>query len=505
MILLGGALGEKLKEVMISVFPITVIVLLLHFTITPLPSELLGLFLIGVVLLVIGMAMFTLGADIAMLPMGEMIGNELTEARKVSLFIIFGFVIGFIVTFAEPDVKVLAGQVAGVPDLAFLATVALGAGIFLVLGLLRILLNWSMNKVLWLSYMLVFLIASFSASSFLPVAFDSGGVTTGPITVPFIVALGVGVAAVRGGKDTTGDSFGLSAIVSIGPILAVLLLGMTFDTSAEHYEVFLMPEVNSIPELLSLFYLELPRYFKEVGQVLIPLVGIFSVFQVMFLRLKTKQLIKLGVGLLYTYIGIVVFLTGVNVGFMPAGIVLGAEIAGFSSNWLLVPIGFILGLAVVAAEPAVYVLINEVEDVSGGSINARGMLLFISLGVGISVSLSMVRVLTGIDLMYFLLPGYGIALLLTLFVPNTFTAIAFDSGGVAAGTMTAAFLLPFAVGAAEAVGGNIMTDAFGLIAMVAMAPLVTIQILGIIYSAKTKRIQTTLENGETVSEADTIS
>jgi len=477
----------------------------MHFTISPLPLGTLGLFLVGVVLLVIGMAMFTLGADIAMLPMGEMVGNELTESRKISLFIVFGLIIGFIVTIAEPDVKILAGQVAGVPDLVLLATVALGAGIFLVLGLLRILFGWSFNKFLWVFYILIFVIAALTSQDFISVAFDSGGVSTGPITVPFIVALGVGVAAVRGGKDTTGESFGLSAIVSIGPILAVLLLSMTFDTSAETYETFMLPEVNSISELFYLFYSQLPQYLKEVGQVLLPLVGIFAIFQFWFLRLKSKQLLKLGVGLVYTYLGIAVFLTGTNVGFMPAGKLLGAQIAGLPINWALVPIGFIMGLSVIAAEPAVYVLINEVEDVSGGSITGRAMLLFTSLGVGLAVSLSMIRVLTGIDLMYFLLPGYGIALMLTLFVPNTFTAIAFDSGGVAAGTMTAAFLLPFAVGACEAVGGNILADAFGLIALVAMAPLVSIQVLGLIYRAKTKRIQLTLsENGEAMADHDVI-
>jgi hypothetical protein len=497
---MGEALWGKLKEVVFSVLPIAIIVLILHFTIAPIPLGILGLFLTGVVLLIIGMAMFTLGADIAMLPMGEMIGNALTEARKISLLVIFGFLAGLIITIAEPDLRILATQVAGIPDLTLIVVVGIGSGVFLVLGLLRILYNFSFSKLLWISYTIVFILAAFTKPDFLPVAFDSGGVTTGPITVPFILALGVGIAAVRGGKQTTGDSFGLTAVLSIGPIIAVFLLGMTFNASGGSYDISVPSEINNLSQLFSPFFIHIPEYLWEVGQVMLPLVGIFAIFQVFFLRLKTRQLLKMAVGLFYAYTGIVIFLTGANVGFIPTGQILGAAIASMSSNWMIIPIGFIMGVCVVAAEPAVFVLISEVEEVSGGSITRRAMMTFFCLGVGVSIAIAMLRVITGIDLMYFLLPGYIIGLTLTLLVPGTFTAIAFDSGGAASGAMTVTFLLPFAIGATEAVGGNIFTDAFGLVAMVAMTPLITIQLLGLIYHFKTKRMQTLSEEEEDMEE-----
>lgn len=482
-------LFDKFKEAIQSILPVTLIVFILHFTLAPMPMGTLVLFLSGTVLLVIGMTIFTLGADTAMMPMGEIIGSEITKSRNVWFMIISGFILGVVVTSAEPDLQVLTKQVPAVPDMTLVLAVAVGVGIFLVIALLRILLQIKISYIFMVSYLLVFALAAFIAPDFLPVAFDSGGVTTGPITVPFILALGSGVSAVRGSKKAEQDSFGLCALCSVGPILAVLILGLFYDSSSKGFAFETVQGVANAKELFILYGQALLQFFKEVCMVLLPIVVIFCIFQLVKKRLTSTALIRIGVGILYTLVGLSIFLTAVNIGFMPVGNYLGKTIASMPNNWILLPLGALIGFAVVYAEPAVHVLNKQVEDITNGSISKKMMMAGLSSGVAVALVLAMIRVLTGISIWYFLLPGYLLALILTLVSPEIFTAIAFDSGGVAAGTMAAAFLLPFAVGVCDAVGGNPMTDAFGIIAMVAMMPLVTIQIMGFIYQMKLRRAE----------------
>ena len=315
-------------------------------------------------------------------------------------------------------------------------------------------------------------------------AFDSGGVTTGPMTVPFIMALGVGISAIRSDRHAAADSFGLVALCSIGPILAVLALGMIFRPEEGAYTAPVLPDISDSVELWALFRDGLPTYMKEIALSLLPITALFGVFQAVSLRLSLRTLKKIGVGLVYTYAGLVLFLTGANVGFMPAGNYLGQVMASLDARWIIVPVGMVIGYFIVKAEPAVYVLNRQVEEITDGAIPSSAMGAALSLGVAASIGLAMVRVLTGISILWFLIPGYAIAIILSFFVPKIFTAIAFDSGGVASGPMTAAFLLPFAQGACAAVGGNIVTDAFGVVAMVAMTPLIAIQVLGVVYQAR---------------------
>ena len=335
-------------------------------------------------------------------------------------------------------------------------------------------------------YIVVFVLAMFVPKDFLAVAFDSGGVTTGPMTVPFIMAMGVGVSAIRSDKHSANDSFGLVALCSIGPILAVLILSLIFRPDGGSYTPVVIPEIGDSAALWQLFFVAFPTYFKEIAVSLLPIAAFFAVFDLVSLHLERKQLIRIGVGLAYTYLGLVIFLTGVNVGFMPAGNYLGSVIAGLSCNWILIPIGMLIGYFIVMAEPAVYVLMRQVEELTDGAIPGSAMKHSLSIGVAVSVGLAMIRVLTGISIFYLLVPGYAVAIVLSFFVPKLFTAIAFDSGGVASGPMATTFLLPFAMGACSAVGGNIVTDAFGVVAMVAMTPLITIQGLGLIYRLRTK-------------------
>ena len=472
---------EKLKESLGAVLPIIGIVLVLCFSIAPIPNSVLMTFVVGAVLLIIGMMFFTLGAEMAMTPMGERIGTKLTNARKISVVIVLCFILGFIITISEPDLQVLAEQVPSIPNYTLIIAVATGVGIFLVAAVLRMLFGIPLAHMLLVLYPIIFILASIVSRDFLTVAFDSGGVTTGPMTVPFIMALGIGFSAVRSDKHAENDSFGLVALCSVGPILAVLLLGLLYHPGESGYEQTMIVKTDNSVEMWQLFQEGLPYYMKEMLISLLPIILFFFIFQIVSLHLHKKTLVKIIIGIIYTYIGLVLFLTGVNVGFMPAGNYLGQVIAGLSYPWIIVPIGMLIGYFIVKAEPAVYVLTEQVEELTSGAISAKAMGMSLSIGVAFSLGLAMVRVLTGISILWFLLPGYAVALGLTFFVPKIFTAIAFDSGGVASGPMTATFLLPFSMGACEALGGNAVTDAFGVVAMVAMTPLITIQILGLIY------------------------
>ena len=484
---IGKHLKEKWQEALRAVLPIIVIVLALCFFVVPISSSILLCFLLGAAMLMVGMMFFTLGAELAMTPTGERVGSCLTKSKNLVAVVLLSFLLGFIITISEPDLQVLAQQVPAVPNMLLVVSVACGVGLFLVVALLRMLFGIALPTLLVAFYVVVFALAVFVPKDFLSVAFDSGGVTTGPMTVPFIMALGVGISAIRSDRHAADDSFGLVALCSIGPILAVMILGMLYRPQEGAYEAYVLPDVSDSRELWSLFWTGLPSYIEEIAVALLPIIVFFFLFQVTVLKLSGRALVKILVGLVYTYIGLVLFLTGANVGFMPAGNYLGQMLAGMKWPQLLVPIAMLMGYFIVKAEPAVYVLNKQVEEMTDGAISARAMGTGLSIGVCISVGIAMIRVLTGISILWFLVPGYAIALGISFFVPKIYTAIAFDSGGVASGPMTATFLLPLAQGACSVVGGNIVTDAFGIVAMVAMTPLITIQVMGLASRMMEKR------------------
>lgn len=499
---LHSTFKEKFSETLKAVFPILLIVLVLCFSIAPIPPSILMTFLTGAVLLVIGMLFFNVGVDLSMTPMGERVGTIMTKSKNLVVIVLISFVMGFVITVSEPDLQVLAQQVPSIPNLTLILAVAAGVGTFLVLALLRMLFGIALPKLLVLFYIVIFALTPLVPADFLAIAFDSGGVTTGPMTVPFIMAFGIGISAIRNDKHAADDSFGLVSMCSIGPILAVLILGMIYNPGSAEQVSESIPVINDTVELWRLFAVELPHYLKEMLVSLFPIIFFFGLFQLVSRDINKRSLIKIGVGLIYTYIGLVLFLTGANVGFMPAGNYLGQTIAGLSYSWIIIPIGMMIGYFIVKAEPAVFVLTKQVEEMTSGGISAKAMGNSLSIAVAVSVGLAMVRVLTGISIMWFLIPGYAIALGTSFFVPKIYTAIAFDSGGVASGPMTATFLLPFAMGACEALGGNIITDAFGIVAMVAMTPLITIQVMGLISKMKEKRLHKDVADtaGFTVAE-----
>ncbi len=475
---------EKIKESVASVLPVSLIIFLLSFTICPLPNAIFISFIFSVFLMIFGMGLFTLGVDKSMTPMGEHVGATMTKSKKIVVVALVSFLIGTLITASEPDLTVLAGKVPAINAQVFIWTVALGVGIFLVFAVLRIVFAIKLRYMLFASYGLLFILAAFSNPEFLAISFDAGGVTTGPLTVPFIMAMGVGISSIT--ADESGDSFGLMALCSAGPIIAVLILGLIYgDTiNGDSGAPEALIEFLNSREFGLEFIRMLPHTFMEVALGLFPVVIFFFIYQLFAGRVPKDQVPRLLIGVLYTYIGIVLFLTGANIGFLPVGQYMGQTIAASPLKWLLIPIGMLLGYFIVLAEPAVHVLEKQVEEVTAGAISKKMLSFAMSIAVAIAVGLAMIRALTGISVLWFVCVGYAIALLLSFVVPDVFTSIAFDSGGVASGAMTSTFLMPLAIGATYAVGGNIMTDAFGVIAMVAMLPPITVQILGLVYRIK---------------------
>lgn len=480
---------EKISESLSSVLPVTLIVLLLLVTFFPVSSAMLLSFIIGGLLLIVGMGLFTLGAETAMTPMGEYVGSRMTKSRSLLLVILVSLFVGIMITVSEPDLQVLAEQISSIPNLTLIFSVAVGVGIMLVVAMLRVIFRIKLKYLLLAFYAIVFILAAFIPKGFLAVAFDSGGVTTGPMTVPFIMALGVGVASIRSDDNAENDSFGLIALCSVGPIIAIMILGLIFPTNAEAQTEYIIPVIENSRDLVLTFITAIPHYMEEVLIAVGPIVAFFLIFRALSGGIGSRGLGKILIGVLYTYVGLVLFLTGVNVGFMPVGNFLGRLMAESTLKWIIVPLGMIIGYFIVSAEPAVHVLTKQVEEATSGAIPGKVLSLTLSIGVATSVGIAMIRVLTGIPILAILVPGYFIALALSFIVPDIFTSIAFDSGGVASGPMTATFLLPFAVGACTAVGGNVITDAFGVVAMVAMTPLIAIQVLGLIYTVKQKKAE----------------
>ena len=472
-------LKEKIQESLSAVLPITGIVLLLSIVLIPLEIGVVVMFFAGAFMLILGMGMFQLGVEMSMTPLGEGMGASLARSRKLGLIAGVSLAMGVLVTVAEPDLQILSQQVPAIPNQTLILTVAVGVGICLCLAVLRIVLHINLSLMLSIFYLIVIVCSFFVPKDFLAVAFDSGGVTTGPITVPFIMALGVGLSAVRGDKQASGDSFGLVALSSVGPIVAVMLLGCCYAPEEALYTPAQVAEVVTMRDVSRAFAVEIPLYAREVAVSVLPIVAVFFVFQLFARRYQRRQIVRMCVGFAYTYVGLVLFLCGVNEGFAPVGTMLGREIAGSDHQWLLVPIGMVIGYFIVKAEPAIQILNHQVETVSNGTVSAGAMNRCLSLGVAISIGLAVLRILTGIPIQWIVLPGYLIALVLSRFVPPLFVGIAFDSGGVASGPMTSTFLLPLCIGACEAVGGNIMTDAFGVVALVALTPLIAVQLMGL--------------------------
>ena len=479
-------LVEKIQESINSILPITAIVAAVCLLFVPIRSGLMLAFLLGALLMIVGMGLFSLGADLSMSKIGGHIGTSMTTSRKLWLILLTSFLLGTAITLAEPDLQVLASNVPGISTPVLMLTVGVGVGLFLSLAMLRILFAISLRTMLLILYVVVFAMAFLIPADMMPLSFDAGGVTTGPMTVPFIMSLGVGISAIRSDEKAKEDSFGLVALCSIGPILAVMLLSLVYREAGSSTGELVVPDYLTTVDVGGGYFTAFPTYFAEVALALLPIFIFFLIFQMLSLHLRRKPLSQILLGIVYTYVGLVLFLTGVNVGFSPLGESLGSLIGAGSGRWLMLPLSMLMGWFIIQAEPAVHVLTKQVEELTAGAVSERAMELSLSLAVAAGNGLAMLRVLTGVPILYFLAPGYALALLLSFFVPPTFTGIAFDSGGVASGPLTATFMLLFAMGASKALGGNVMTDAFGLVSMVAMMPLITVQGMGALFVLKSR-------------------
>lgn len=477
-------LEEKAKEAISSIVPVMIIMILislfLGFKITTIVS-----ILVSTWLLLVGVMLFTLGADLSMMEMGKTISSGLLKTRKVSIILFISFIVGVVITVAEPDLKVLADQMTAIDSTVLILSVGLGVGIFLSIAAARIIYQISLKKIIGFFYIALLLMIFVSNNEMIPLAFDSGGVTTGPMSVPFILAMGIGFSASRTKKKSKNDSFGLVALCSIGPILTVLILGLLMKSNLS-YTYNIHGETNSFFDLLLIYCNEVVPIFKEVLISLLPIIGVFGVFCLLTRSIKKSQLFKIMVGLPITLVGLMLFFIGVNVGYLPVAYLIGINMYN-KAKILLIPFGLIIGFVIVKAEPAVAVLTEQIEKLTEGSMKRSIMINTIAIGVALAVAIAIFRVITGVSINVFLIVGYLIAMILMLFSPDIFTMVAFDSGGAVTGPMTTSFLLPLVIGICYANGGSVLTDAFGLVALVAMSPLITIQILGIIYNIKSKK------------------
>lgn len=488
---------EKLKETFFSIGPIVLIVLLLSVTVVPISFAQVISFLISASFTIVGLSFFLLGADIGIVPIGEKAGSALISKKNLALLLVISFLIGFIITIAEPDVQVLASQICSVNSsinsMFLVMLIAIGVAFFVCVGLLRTILQVPIKIFYFLGYILIFTLAFLAPKEFFAISFDAGGATTGPMTVPFIIALGMGVASVKSNKnaDSKADNFGLTGMASMGPILAVLVMGLFANSTSasavteQTLATVVANETTLRSELIKLVS-SISHAFFDVLKALLPLVGLFIFFLLFLFKMTAFQIIRISVGLFYSFFGLVLFLTGVNSGFIPTGLQIGTTLAS-SHSWLLIILGFLIGAIVVCAEPAVWVLTKQVEEISGGTIKRQVLLGSLSIGVAVAVGLAIIRVLYPFPIFYLLIPAFSIALLLLFFCPTMFSAIAFDSGGVASGPMTASFVLSLALGASSATGGDPMMDGFGVIALVATAPLIAIQVLGLIFAKRSRQ------------------
>ncbi|MBE6685089.1 MAG: DUF1538 domain-containing protein [Ruminococcaceae bacterium] len=480
---------EKIKEALQSVMPIALIILLFSFTICPLPNDIFIAFVVGTCLLVVGLGLFSLGAELSMERIGAHVGANLTRSRKIPIIAIISLIVGVLITISEPDLHVLAGY-TGDRKFAFILAVAAGLGVFLVIAVMRIIFKVKFKYILAGGYgtiLILSVVAYLTNPTFLAIAYDAGGVTTGAMSVPFVMSIGSGIAAITSQNGDEDSSFGLMAVCSIGPIISILLMGLFggFDNIA--YKPHPLPEFLNSQQMGWSFISAIPGIVKDVLMGLLPILIFFLIYQLLTVKVQKKEMAQIFIGAGYTFVGMVLFLVGVNVGFMPVGSYLGATFASLSYSWIIVPIGMIIGFCMTYAEPAVGVLNKQVEEATSGTIPPKVLPMAMALGVAAAGGIAMLRALTGIPILPFLLIGYIAAVVLSFHCPSLFSSIAFDAGGVASGVMAATFLLPMSIGVCEAAGGStesIMTDAFGVIALVAMMPPITIQVVGLIYKLK---------------------
>ena len=502
---------EKIKEACMSVLPIALIILFLSFTICPLPNHIFIAFVIGTVMLVVGLGLFSLGAEMSMERIGAHIGTNLTKSRKIPIIAIISLIVGVLITICEPDLHVLASY-TGNMQWPFILAVAAGLGFFLVVAVLRIIFKIRFKYIILGGYGVILLLATvayFVDPTFLAIAFDAGGVTTGAMSVPFVMSIGAGIAAITSqGEDGEDNSFGLMAVCSIGPIISILIMGLAGGFKNIEYSAHLPSIFENSKEMGLSFVSAAPEIIGKVLLGLVPILVFFLIYQLFTERVQKKEMAQIFIGAGYIFIGMILFLVGVEVGFMPVGSFLGDTFANMEGylSWIVVPVGMVIGFCMTYAEPAVGVLNKQVEEATSGTIPPKVIPMAMALGVALSSGIAMIRAITGMPILPYLLIGYIAAVVLTFYCPPLFSAIAFDAGGVASGVMAATFLFPLSIGVCSIRGSsaNIMVDAFGTIALVAMTPTVSIQIVGVMYKLKLRRSKTEIVDDSEILDIESL-
>ncbi len=477
---------EKFKEVIATVLPISLLVIILNFTFIPLEADLFKRFLLGAVFILLGLTIFLIGVDLGITPMGDSFGHAAVKSGKLSVIAIMGLVLGFVISIAEPDLHILADQVGDVTlgvvsKSSLVMLVSMGVAVLISLGMVRIVKVFSLKTFLLITYGVILVLGILADQFFLAISFDASGATTGALTVPFLLALSAGASAInKDSQKSEEDSFGLVGIASAGAIIGALVLGMLGSPSFGD-----VPDYAAASEagVISHFIHEAPIVAKEIIIALLPIIVIYTICNLVFFHNSKRANARVATGCVLTFVGLVIFLVGVNSGFMDVGRYIGRVLATEHSKTFIVAIAFLMGILTILAEPAVHVLTNQIEAVTAGSIKKSVVLMTLSIGVGIAVALSILKILVpGMRLWHVLLPGYILTFIIMRKVPNLFVGIAFDSGGVASGPMTATFILAYAQGvAASTPSADLLIDGFGTIAMVAMTPLIALQILGLFY------------------------
>ncbi len=485
----------------LSIVPMIAIILILSFSkLSPLDAGRgdYTLLLVGMVILIVGLSIFQIGASSSLSKVGEYMGASLSKQKNLFIVILFSFTLGALITVAEPSILIVSKQVNINPFL-LIGGIAVGVGLFVVIGVVRIIVHKPLKVWYLLFYFLTFallilVVMDPNKRIFLPFIFDSGGVTTGSATVPFILSLGAGIAMVRGGKNARNDSFGLVGMASIGPILTVAILLLFAPVSGEFDPTSTYTQLGSTNPWMMFINVLIPHNgstgtIVDVLIALLPTMAIFLIYNFIYIKLPKAKLLKLLVGFAFTYVGLTIFLTGTSAAMTPIGFYVGQQL-GAQSTWLIILIAFIIGLVTILCEPAVHVLTTQMEDISDGRTKKLTVLLTLSLGVGAAIALAVIRTIFNFSIMYYMVPGYAISLVLMFICPDIFTAMAFDSGGTASGPMSSSFVLPMIVGITVALSTKNGTDpnyyeqSFGVIALIALTPVIAIQILGVVNNYK---------------------
>lgn len=472
---------RKFKEVGVAMLPIVVIALILNFTVVHMSNEVLMQFLIGTLLVYVGQVIFLVGVDNSLVSIGHLVGIQIVKYKKIFIVLLLVGIFGFVATVADPDVTILSNQLHeinnDIPQLMLICFVGVGVGVYVVIFTLKTILKIKLKYITIASFIIIFVLCFFAPSNFIAFAFDSGGVTTGPITVPIILALGIGIASLSGRHSE--DSFGVVSLSAIGPIIAVLILGIIFKDSSVDQVVISFSNSDFGNIWLSTM--------QQIAIGIAPITLVFLIFNFISIKLSRKKLYRIISGTLITYIGLVLFLSGVTYGFSEAGYMIGNSIGKTDFYQIIIPIGVVLGFAIAFTEPGVKVLGQQVELLTSGHIRKKVLFIFLAIGLGLAMLVSMLRVIYQFHILYVVVPGYIIILILQFVVSDEFVGIGFDSGAVASGPMSATFLLPIAVGLCDALNHQVLSDAYGIIALISLFPILMVLLLGLIYKLKTKK------------------